>query len=69
MRIEQDQYAQFKNYVYMGSSALLFLVGVLALAALVQTGGSDGRLGWVFGLVCCSLVTFDIGGTALLILI
>lgn len=54
MRLEQDRLSQIKNYIYIGASALLFLVWVLSLAALTQKGGVDGRLGWVFGLVCVS---------------
>lgn len=54
MRIEQDRLGQIKNYIYIGASALLFLVWVLSLAALTQKGDADGRLGWVFGLVCIS---------------
>ena len=51
MRIEQDHLGQIKNYVYIGSAAVLFLTWCLSLAALTQTGGVDGRLAWVFGLV------------------
>lgn len=51
MRLEQDRLSQIKNYIYIGASALLFLVWVLSLAALTQKGGVDGRLAWVFGLV------------------
>lgn len=52
MRIEQDRLSQIKNYIYIGASALLFLVWVLSLAALTQKGDVDSRLAWVFGLVC-----------------
>lgn len=51
MRLEQDRLGQFKNYIYIGSAAVLFLTWCLSLGALTQEGGVDGRLAWVFGLV------------------
>lgn len=52
MRLEQDRLSQIKNYIYIASSALLFITWCLSLAALTQTGGVDGRIAWAFGLVC-----------------
>lgn len=51
MRIEQDRLGQIKNWTYIATSLLLFLTWILSLAALTQSGGVDGRLAWVFGLV------------------
>jgi len=51
MRLEQDRMSQIKNYIYIGSSTILFITWCLSLAALTQTGAVDGSIAWVFGLV------------------
>lgn len=51
MRIEQDKLGKLKQWVYIAAGGTLFLTWCLSLAALTQSGGVDGRVAWVFGLV------------------
>ncbi|KAI9688018.1 MAG: hypothetical protein M1820_010325 [Bogoriella megaspora] len=53
MRVQQTKLQQSKTYVHIAQVVFIFVAGCLALAVLTKDGGTDGRVGWFFGLVGC----------------
>jgi translocation protein SEC72 len=60
MKLELDQFGQYKTYIHIGQAVVLFLAWALTIAVLTRSGSNDGRVGWYFGLVCSHPSATDI---------